>query len=157
MAKVIIKVAMLLSIVFVFWANIEVLDSAAGAISKTNNEVTIKLEMQQMAALVKQDYIDTEELPARPGELWRDAMKAADAAVTEDTGKDKWGNEYRLLPSEKGFYIISAGPDGDLRTKEDNVSFHQSLIDVGYTGDIYRKWQARLKAKRKAAAAKRKR
>lgn len=153
MKRASLRIIMLLSLTWILYANFHVLGSAADAISRTNREVAIKLEMQQIAALVKVDYIDTGKLPPNPAQLYRDALRADQREPSDQTGRDRWGNYYRLLPSPRGFYLISAGPDGNYRSKEDNIQFHQALVDVGYTGDIYRKWRASVARRRKSGAS----
>ncbi|MBT3377799.1 MAG: hypothetical protein HN742_40440 [Lentisphaerae bacterium] len=128
-----LKLTFLVAIGWVLYANMKLLSSATQAISKTTGTLSSKLEMKQIALCVKMEYMDTHRLPKSPVPAYRDALRAAQHTVTRDTGKDKWGTYYRLFITKRGFRIVSPGPDRKWRTRQDNIEFHQTLTDVGYT------------------------
>ncbi len=130
--KIVIRLALLSSFAWVIWANMDMLGRSAEALRNGSREIKLKLLMQQMAQCIKIDYIDSRTLPRNPAQPYREAMAAEQRSVEPDVGKDPWGRWFRLVPSERGFYIVSSGPDRKFRTKDD-VRFHQVLTDVGYT------------------------
>ena len=127
---------MLASLGWVIYATCHMLGKAADAISTANNEVGIKLEMQDIARSIKIDYISSARLPRNVKELvalLKTYAAQENRETTREVGKDMWGTYYRLATTDKGFYVLSAGPDRNWKTEEDNVTFHQNLTDVGYS------------------------
>lgn len=149
MRRCALKLTFLVSIGWVLYANMKLLGSAAQAIGKTTGTLSTKLEMKQIALCVKMEYMDTQRLPKSPVPAYRDALREAQHEITRDTGKDKWGTYYRLFATKRGFRVVSRGPDRKWRTRDDNIEFHQSLTDVGYTYRPPGKRSSRSKKKRR--------
>lgn len=126
-----VKLFLLSSFVWVIWANVDMLGSAVEALTNISRELKMKMQMQQIALCCKLEFIDRNELPRNPVKVYRQALASDNRVVSPDTGKDPWGRWYRIYPTQKGFYIMSSGPDGRFGTPDD-CRFHQVLIDVGY-------------------------
>ena len=126
---------MLLAIGWVAYTNMDLLDSVTEAIRRTNREVTVKLEMQKVATYIRAEYVETNRLPRNPLQIIRTYHEANGIQSTSATGKDIWRSYYEIVPSKRGFNVISAGPDRRRGTNDD-IRFHQSLDDLGYKGPI---------------------
>jgi hypothetical protein len=114
------------------YTNMHLLDKATVAVRKVQENTGTKLQMSQIARCVQMEYLDTNTLPK--GDITKlivDQLVADGRQVTEKSGKDTWGNPYWSLETQGGFCIVSAGPDGKWRTRDD-IYFQQSLTGLGY-------------------------
>ena len=134
--KLLLKVMILCALAWGGFATMKMLDSAAGVIENTVGMVESTITMYQIGMYLTIEYSNSKSLPGNVKELValiRRQEQAAGRDVSEDMGKDPWGQYFRLAPAEKakkGVCIASAGPDNAWDT-DDDLSFFQSLAEFG--------------------------
>ena len=130
--KLFLRLMLLGCLCWLGYANMHMLDKATAAVRNARDNTGTKLQMSQIALYVKMEYLDKNALPK--GELTRlivAQLEADGRKTTGKSGKDTWGNAYWCAEAKGGFYVVSAGPDGKWRTKDD-IYFLQTLTGLGY-------------------------
>lgn len=120
-----LRIVMLFSLTWVLCANFHMLGTAVEVINETNNEIGVKIEMQQYCQCIQLEYVSTDELPQNPWDTVRSCLAADGRKPPPDLGRDKWGNQYKIViqTQKHGIMMISRGPDGRLKTDDDIVFF----------------------------------
>lgn len=132
--RLLLRIMLLVSFGWIGYANIHLLGAAVDALGKTNENVGMKMQMQQIAQMLKMEYISSNTLiTGSLLELIQENTKSSGRAITSQTGRDSWGTPYWAIATADGVDVVSAGADKKWRTRDD-LRFQQSLKAWGYKG-----------------------
>lgn len=101
----------------------QALREGSEAVDKFQVAATQSVELKGIAQAVAMDYTESQKLPLdNLGQFLRENMRTADGQPPKrDPAIDPWETPYQIRQIDKGFEIVSAGPDKQHGTEDDLI------------------------------------